>query len=149
MGFFDALKKVLGADRGPAHPEVAKSWGLHATASPSPSGGDASQYDQTNWLKKLKHVLDRLPDSRPEWDDVVTEARALKLDPAWVAKSQIDEFVLLIRRTVADGVFTEAEHRKLDLARDLIGIPEAEAEAALHTVVAEAESFFGKPIVGA
>ena len=32
---------------------------------------------------------------------------------------------------------------------DLIGIPEAEAEAALHQIVTEAESFFGKSVEGA
>ena len=41
-----------------------------------------------------------------------------------------DEFRLLIRRAVADRKLTPQEHRKLDLARDLIGISEAEAEAA-------------------
>ena len=69
--------EVLGADRGPeVHAEVAKSWGLSdelALASETPI---ESGYDQTNWLKKLKRVLDDLPDSRPEWDDVVAEARA-------------------------------------------------------------------------
>ena len=78
----------------------------------------------------------------------MAEARALKLDPAWVTKCQVDEFLLLVRRAVADRLFTEPEHRKLDLARDLIGIPEAEAEAVLHSIVAEAESFFGKSVEG-
>jgi hypothetical protein len=122
-------------------------------AKPSGAGvlvnADAGLYDQTNWLKKLKRILDGLPESRPEWDDLVAEARALNFDPDWVARSQVDEFMLLVRRAVADGVFTEPEHRKLDLARDLIGIPEAEAEAALSSIVAEAESFFGKTIEGA
>ena len=73
----------------------------------------------------------------------------MEFDPAWVAKCQRDEFQLLIRCAVSDRRFTETEHRTLDLARDLIGIPEAEAEAALHAVVAEAESFFGKAVEGA
>ena len=53
---------------------------------------------------------------------------------------------MLIRQAVSDRHVTEEEHRKLDLARDLIGIPEAEAEAILHAIVAEAEAFFGKPV---
>ena len=53
---------------------------------------------------------------------------------------------MLIRQAVSDRHVTEEEHRKLDLARDLIGIPEAEAESLLHAIVAEAEAFFGKPV---
>ena len=79
----------------------------------------------------------------------MAEARAMNLDPDWVTRCQVDEFLLLVRRAVSDRHFTEEEHRKLDLARDLIGIPEAEAEAALHSIVAEAESFFGRPVEGA
>jgi len=74
------------------------------------------------------------------------EARALELDPAWVAQSQREEFLLLVRRAVSDRVVTGPEHQKLDLARELIGMPEAEAEEALHAIVSEAESFFGKPV---
>ena len=55
---------------------------------------------------------------------------------------------MLVRRAVADRVVTEAEHRKLDFARDLLGIPDREAESILDTVVAEAETFFGKSIEG-
>ena len=60
-----------------------------------------------------------------------------------------EEFTLLVRRVVADRVVTEAEHRKLDLARDLLEIPDAEAEAILHAVVADAEQFFGGTVEGA
>ena len=56
---------------------------------------------------------------------------------------------MLVRRAVADRLFTEAEHRKIDLARDLMGIPEPDAEEILHQVVVEAEKFFGGAVEGA
>lgn len=147
MGFFDTLRRVLGTEPGPVDRKVADAWGLDVTEERG--AADSSMYDRAQWQKKLKRILDELPASRPEWDALVTEARALNLDPAWVTKCQIDEFLLLVRRAVSDGVFSEAEHRKLDLARDLIGIPETEAEAALHSIVSEAETFFGKSVEGA
>jgi hypothetical protein len=149
MGFFDTLRRVLGAERGATERQVADAWGLEADSAGSAPEAGSTNYDRAQWQKKLKRILDELPASRPEWDELMTEARALDLDPAWVTKSQVDEFLLLVRRAVSDGVFSEVEHRKLDLARDLIGIPEAEAEAALHSIVAEAETFFGKSVEGA
>ncbi len=56
---------------------------------------------------------------------------------------------MLVRRVVADRVVTEAEHRRLDLARELLDIPDPEAVAILQTVVAEAERFFGGTVEGA
>lgn len=53
---------------------------------------------------------------------------------------------MLIRRVVSDTRITPLEHRKLDLARSLTAI--SDAEAILNEVVAEAESFLGKPIEG-
>jgi hypothetical protein len=149
MGFLDTLKRVLG--QKPEGEKVVAAWGLgdEPAAAPGEPAADASLYDRAQWHKKMKRILAELPDSRNEWAELMTEARALKLDQDWVTKSQVDEFLLLVRRAVSDRHFTEAEHRKLDLARDLIGIPEAEAEAALHAIVAEAESFFGKSVEGA
>ena len=43
-------------------------------------------------------------------------------------------------------MISEEDHHKLDLARKLIGMSEAEAEDALHTILAEAEAFFGAPV---
>jgi hypothetical protein len=154
MGFFEALRHVLGRDHGPegerpADPRNTRGsrFGRPATdAGHVPTGGDASAYDRLQWHKKLTRILEELPGSRAEWDALMTEARALELDPEWVAKCQVDEFFLLIRRAVSDRVFTEEEHRTLDLARSLIGLSEEEAEAAFHAIVAEAESFFGKPV---
>jgi hypothetical protein len=125
MGFRDALNRVLGQ---PA---------------------DASQgaaYDRSHWRKKLARVLDQLPDSEPEWEPLLAESRSLGFDPGWVKGCQREEFALMIRRAVADGMLTGMEHRKLDLARDLIGLSDSEAEATLHSIIAEAQSFFGKPI---
>jgi hypothetical protein len=150
MGFFDSLRKALHRDHpGTVAPELAAAWGLAEDGTAGAPEADASLYDRANWLKKMKRILNELPDSESQWTELMTEARALNFDPDWVTKSQIDEFLLLIRRAVSDRHFTETEHRKLDLARDLIGIPEAEAEAALHSIVAEAETFFGKTVEGA
>ena len=144
MGFFDTLRRALGGDRpasasDPTARDLNKAWGLDE--EPGSSTGPA-EYDRAQWVKKMKRILDELPASRPEWEGLMSEARALHLDPDWIMRTQVDEFLLLMRRAVADRRFTDAEHRKIDLARELIGIPEAEAEAALETVVHEAEAFF-------
>ena len=93
--------------------------------------------------------MEKLPPTQPECDPLLADARALGLEDEWVLRSQIDEFTLLVRRAVADRHVTEQEHRKLDLARQLIGMTEADAETLLHAVSAEAEAFFGKPVDGA
>lgn len=151
MGFFDALRRVLHRDAGGPGADLAHAWGLNedgTDAGPGDRGQDASDYDRAQWHKKMKRILDELPDSQPRWAELMTEARALNLDKEWLTRCQVEEFMFLIRRAVSDRHFTEHEHRKLDLARDLIGIPEAEAEAALHSIVAEAEKFFGKSVEG-
>jgi hypothetical protein len=130
MGFYDALQRVLGGGRD------------------ADEGEPTVLFDRSRWHKKLKRVLEGLPDSKEEWNDVVVEAKALGLDPDWVSRRQKEEFLLLIRRAVADRVVTEQEHRALDMARDLIGMSDREAEEALHAIVAEAESFFGKAVEG-
>ncbi len=109
---------------------------------------ESGEYDRTQWAKKVKRVLERLPESQAEWADVLAESKAMDFAPTWIQQCIRDEFAMLVRRAVADRVVTEAEHRKLDFARDLLGIPDAEAEAILHTVVAEAETFFGKRVEG-
>jgi hypothetical protein len=153
MGFFETLRRVLGkheAEGEPAGSDARGSSGDDARATPYQNlpAVDPSHYDRNQWHKKLKRILSELPASQYQWAELMSESRALNLDPEWVTKCQVDEFLLLVRRAVADRHFTEEEHRKLDLARALIGIPEAEAEATLHTIIAEAESFFGKSIEG-
>jgi hypothetical protein len=147
MGFFDTLRRVLTgehriADLPPA-PALAPGDEKPRTDAPTP-GPDV--YDRVQWQKKLKRVLADLPASQSEWTSLLTEARALGFEPEWVRECQLEGFRMLIRQAVADRHVTEDEHRKLDLARDLILIPEAEAEAILHIIVDEAEAFFGKPV---
>ena len=158
MAFVDTLRRVLGWD--PAEvgeestvigPLVVEPGGVvtddsGADAGPAVPPDPVTPYDRAQWHKKLKRILDELPGSQASWDALMYDARALELDPAWVAQCQREEFLLLVRRAVSDRVVTPQEHRKLDLARELIGMPEAEAEEALHAIVSEAESFFGKPI---
>jgi hypothetical protein len=149
MGFLDALKNVLSHDRDRPPEALARAWGLDGEAADGDDAGTGrrtSEYDRAQWHKKMKRVLDGLPASEPEFGMLMTEARSLKFDPEWVRKCQVDEFLLMVRRAVADRHLTEDEQRKLDLARDLIGIPEPEAEVALRTVIAEAETFFGGPV---
>ncbi|MCA1684739.1 MAG: hypothetical protein LC745_01885 [Planctomycetia bacterium] len=157
MGFYDALKRVLGggqagADEWPIDRRLGESWGVNEVGSGADDTTDrpaegTSAFDRRQWERKLKRVLDKLPGSQGEWDDLMTEAGALGFDPRWVAERRRAEFALLVRRAVSDRVVTDAEHRKLDLARELLGVTEPEAEAVLKEVVGEARAFFGKPVV--
>ncbi len=169
MGFFDALKRVLTHETHPHATEetrkrIRDAWGLDdeeipaeveaestagsARTGPSPpiGRGAASEYDRKQWEKKLRTILDELPDSRGQWQDLMAEAHALGLADEWIAAHQRDEFKFLVRRAVADRVISEDDHRKLDLARKLIGLSEAEAEETLHSIMAEASAFFGTPV---
>ena len=166
MGFFDTVRRVLGGEPGsegfpgeslrpsevdlgdsphPEFPNRVPAADPAAMAAPPPT----TDYDRDQWRKKLKRILERLPASQPEWAELMTDAGALSLDVTWVEQCQREEFALLVRRAVSDRHVTLAEHSKLELARILVGIPEAEAEATLNTIVAEAQEFFNKPIEGA
>jgi hypothetical protein len=154
MGFFDALRRTLGGNSGPKYTprEIeARFLGVDPDTLPitPETPFESAAYDRAQWAKKLKRVLTELPASHPEWEGVASEAKAMDFDPEWVAQCGRDEFALLVRKAVADQVVTEAEHRKLDLARDLLAIPDAEAETILQAIVAEAESFFGGTVEGA
>ena len=154
MGFLNALRRTLGGspDLQASPREVeARFLGVDPDTLPiaPETPFESGAYDRAQWAKKLKRVLADLPESRADWDDVAAEARAMDFDPAWVAQCGRDEFALLVRRAVADRVVTEAEHHNLDLARDLLAIPDAEAVTILHAIVAEAESFFGGTVEGA
>jgi hypothetical protein len=156
MGFFDTLRRVLtGEHRRPDEPAPERWLDQKEPNSEPDSQGDTGSeattpgpdiYDQVQWHKKLKRILDQLPGSHTEWADLMSEARALGFDRAWVEKRQFEEFQMLVRQAVSDRHVTEEEHRKLELARDLIGLSEEKAEAILHAIVAEAEAFFGKPV---
>jgi hypothetical protein len=161
MAFFDTLRRVLTGDlaKVDTRPTTATdrrglgdAWGLDEVGSGADDHTerpveDTSAFDRRQWERKLKRILDELPGSRGEWDDLMLEAASLGFDPGWVAQRERAEFALLVRRAVADRAVTEAELRKLELARKLIGMPEPEAEKALHAIVAEAESFFSAPVV--
>ncbi len=163
MGFLDTLKRVFGD-----HPKLdasersrlADAWGLAegdmapadveaAAADPNylRSGGGA-EYDRTRWRKKLQLILDGLPGSRPEWDDFVADAQALRFDAAWTRSVYREQFTLLVRRLLSDRVLTPAEHEQLEIARTILGMSEGEAEEIVHQVAAEAEAIFGKKIRG-
>ena len=146
MGFFDSLRHLLRQHDASPPADVGLAWGLDEPVEREDVNVESGLYDRMQWLKKMKRILAGLPASEEEWAELMADSRALKLEPEFITKTQVDEFMLLVRRAVADRHFTEKEHRKLDLARDLIGIPEAEAEAALRSILAEAESFFGKSV---
>jgi len=168
MGFLSALRRVLGAEVDPGNDRadrlaLAESFGVSDTSHPEFPNGRApaadpaemaappatTDYDTIQWRKKLKRILEHLPDAQGQWADLLQEAGALGLDPQWVARAQREEFALIVRRIVSDRVVTPQEHQKLELARTLIGIPESEAVATLNAIVAEAAAFFGKSIEGA
>ena len=154
MGFFDTLSRVLGGNKGPQYTS-REIEAIHLGMDPDElpiapeEPFEAGHFDRTQWAKKVKRVLERLPESQKEWSTVLAESKAMDFDPAWVQQCIVEEFTMLVRRFVADRVVTETEHRKLDFARDLLGIRDAEAEAILHQVVADAETFFGKQVEGA
>jgi hypothetical protein len=165
MGFLDALNGAVGRSRrGGASEQVrlAESWGLGETShsefpGPAPAAEpvemtappETLDYDRAQWRKKVKRILEKLPASQAEWEPMLTEARALGFDEAWVLQTELEEFRLMVRRAVADCNVTADEHRRLDLARSLIGLSEEDAEELLHAVVAEAEAFFGHSVEGA
>jgi hypothetical protein len=159
MGFFQALTRFLGggATRELDEPQRARllqAWNLYEeTPQAVPNRPEATvpfagtvDYDRAQWHRRLKTLLERLPDSEDQWPELMADVKALGFDPAWVNQAMRDEFVLLVRRAVADRTVTPAEHRKLDIARLLIGISEDEAEQILKNVVSEAESFFGETV---
>ena len=151
MGFLDTLKGVTSSA---VNPKVVIPPNLPAALatselSPFADGSKASLFDAEQWRKKLKRILEELPTSQAQWSDLAMEAGALGFDPEWVSRCFRDEFALMTRKIVSDRVVTSAEHHKLDLARDLMAISDSDAEAILHSIVAEAEAFFGTKVEGA
>lgn len=158
MGFFAALGRLLRPRSIPdeAHSRLLEAWGLVDEPPPDRTPGGSlphaaapvitTGYDREQWRRRLKTLLERLPDSQSQWDDFNADANALSLDPAWVRQTQREEFTLLLRRAVADRTITPAEHDNLERARTLLGLSESEATDLLNQVIAEAESFFGDAI---
>jgi hypothetical protein len=165
MAFLDSLRRTLGSDAAPTDRErrrrLLEAWGMDvAGGDPTDAGPadpaamaeppDPTAYDRTLWRRKLRLMLtDKMPVPEPEWADFLADAQALGFDRAWIEQAQRDEFEMLVRRAVADGVVTLEEHHKIDLARHLIGIPDAEAEATLRRVADEARALFGREVEGA
>ncbi len=138
MGFLDRLFQAASSETKATSPD--------APPMTTPADDDGANYDRTTWRKKLKSVLDRLPDSASEWDDFMAEARALNFERVWVVDCLKAEFEMLVRKVVSDRVVSPQEHQKLETARLLMNMPEAEAIAVIDRTVAEAEAFFGKPV---
>ncbi len=154
MGFFESLKRVLGGDHtveeridSAFHLKDTSTTSLTPVHEPEPFQG--GEYDRKKWRKKLKLILEQLPESQQEWPTHLAEGHALGISNVELATWMRDEFALMVRRVVADRIVTHDEHEKLDLARKMLEIPDTEAEAILHEVVAEAEKFFGKDVKGA
>ncbi len=160
MGFLDTLRGLTVQGR-PVSGEILREFdALGGADDDATSAGPAdpaalaspvesSAYDRNQWRKKLQHILDKLPASEPQWGDLEQEAGALGFDPAVVAACYREELAMMIRKIVSDQVVTGQEHRKLDLARQLMGIADAEADRMLKDIVTEAEAFFGKSVEGA
>ena len=155
MVIYDRLRRLLGGPKTDELDQLAIAWGIDTgadadAASPkNDSTFHGTTFDRTQWRKKVATILDDLPARENDWGPLVAEGLALGFDPEWMDAVTREEFTLLIRRTVADCVFNEFEHKKLDLARTLIGMNEDEAERAVHAVVVEVEAFFGRRVEGA
>jgi hypothetical protein len=158
MGFLDALRRTFGGtaarDREQAR-RLAEAWGLGESGaedgvpSPDMTTEPVSSYDRRLWSNKLRLLLtEKLPVSRQEWDDVLADGQALGFEPDWIEQQQRAAFDLLIRKIVADGVVTPLEHDKIEQARSLVGLSEAEAEDTLKRVVDEARAVLGREIEG-
>jgi hypothetical protein len=157
MGFLDSLRRSVGVapteGLGPINPRLAGARGVEDEGDPAsasePEPFHGSEYDRKNWRKKLKLNVDALPDGRDRFREHLAEGLALGIEPETMVAWGREEFTMLVRRVVADRVVTEAEHRRLDMARELLDIPDPEAVAILQTVVADAERFFGGAVEGA
>ena len=154
MGFLDALRgrvSLAGQEAGETSHAIVPPGAVTVPAeletSVGPSG--AGLYDREQWRRKLKRILEKLPQSEHDWAHLEQEARALDFGDTWITHAYLDELALMIRKIVSDRVVTAEEHRKIDLARSLMGITDDEAECMVHTIVVEAEQFFGKSIEGA
>jgi len=158
MGFLDVLKSYFSSDGVGASDDdrarIRGAWGIGdkssaagATTEPSPDPDAPSPYDVEQWQKKLQRILDGLPTTEPEWASLKTEARAYKLKEDWVSRQFAEQFELLIRSVVADRVLSEDDLNRIEIARKLIGLSESQAETTVRSIVADAEAFFGRPVV--
>lgn len=147
MGFLDTLRHWNRPDSQAPETGVADSVRSEFLKENSATTV-ISDYDREQWRKKLKRLLAELPASESEWEDLDQEAGSLGFGKDWIKTTSRQEFSLLIRKIVSDREVTDKEHHSLELARALLGIPDQEAEVLFHTIVAEAEAFFGKKVRG-
>lgn len=163
MGFFNTIGRLLRAPDDSSLSErdrtrLLDAWGLaevsRSEESESNATGkliatdNASEYDRTQWQRRLRTILNGLPDSKDQWSDLNSDAAALGFDGEWVRTRQREEFELLVRRAVADGRFSPQEHRNIDLARVLLDLSEGEAEQIVTAIVGEAEEIFSREVEG-
>lgn len=162
MGFLSALRGFL-SDRSHAEADeealrrFRDAWDLDddeavsvdpaSPIAPSPDARSASDYDRTQWRKKLRHIFEKNPAGSPEWAPLLQEAKGLDLDDAWVSEALKEEFTMLIRSLIADRRLSEDEQASLDAVRRRIGWSEEEAAAIVESVVADARRFFGEDVV--
>lgn len=148
MGFLSALRHLLTdsshAERSPESLErFRNAWGLEDEAVAVAEPAAASEYDRTQWRRKLHHIFEKDPTAEGEWPALMREAKALKLDVGWVASGMREEFTMMIRGLIADRRLSETDRARLDAVRDRIGLSEDEAAALVQSVVADARRFFG------
>lgn len=161
MGILDVLRSYFTGHGARASDDdlarIRGAWGLEEEGSKASEGASSiapsadadapSGYDVAQWRKKLRRIFDELPASQSEWSELMTEARAYHLPDDWISERLAEEFTLLIRGVVADRVLSEDDHDRIESARKLIGVTEAQAEAAVRAIVADAEAFFGGAVV--
>jgi len=151
MRFLEVLRQLLTRVRAPAASEERGAGGSEEAFGQSEESSedlDPQTYDRARWRKRLQRILDELPGSRGEWPDLLADARDLGLSEDWVRECQVDEFLLLARRSVKDRILNERALKRLDCARELMRLSRDQADSAIRSIVAEAEAFFGKPVQG-
>ena len=146
MGFLNALRGWSASQVKTEEPSNPAQ--IRAVLDPNENATFLSDFDREQWLRKLKRLLANLPGTDAEWVDLHQEAGSLGFAAEWVKLTLMQEFSLLVRKIVADKEVTQKEHQQLDQARKLLGIPDEQAVAIFHTIVAEAEAFFGTHVEG-
>lgn len=158
MPFFQALGKLLSGGNKldeAGRQKLVEAWHVYDELPPSvpgfpePEVEDARTgllYDRSIWYRKLKRILSELPNSESEWPELKAEVTSLGLDPEWVAGCEKAEFTMIVRRALADGVISAEEHRRIDQARQMMGLSDEESMVILNEIKAEAEEVFGRAV---
>lgn len=155
MGFLSTLRHLLTDHSHVERSEESlerfrNAWGLDdeaAVGGNSPTDQVASEYDRTQWRRKLHHIFEKDPASDAEWPTLMREAKALNLDDAWVDAAMREEFTMMIRSLIADRRLSEDDQERLDAVRKRMEMTEEEAAALVQSVVADARRFFGGDVI--